>query len=136
MNTPSPSQVHVIDTTKNAVAASYPLKKAAANYTLALDEANHRVFVGCRKPAMVVVLDSETGKELAGVPIPTDTDDLFFDGKRKRLYAACGEGYLAVIRQIDADRYELQDRSMAVMKLNSRKDDLRRSADWGPQGVL
>jgi glycogen operon protein len=34
------------------------------------------------------------------------------------------------------DRYELQGRSMAVMKLNTRKDDLRRSADWGPQGVL
>jgi glycogen operon protein len=34
------------------------------------------------------------------------------------------------------DRYELQGRSMAVMKLNTRKDDLRRSADWGPQGVV
>ena len=34
------------------------------------------------------------------------------------------------------DRYELQGRSMAVLKLSSRKVDLRRSADWGPQGVL
>jgi isoamylase len=34
------------------------------------------------------------------------------------------------------DRYELRGRSMAVMKLNTRKDDLRRSADWGPQGVV
>jgi glycogen operon protein len=33
------------------------------------------------------------------------------------------------------DRYELQARSMAVLKLNCRKEDLRRSADWGPMGV-
>ena len=34
------------------------------------------------------------------------------------------------------DRYDLQGRSMAVLKLNNRKDDLRRSNDWGPQGVV
>jgi len=34
------------------------------------------------------------------------------------------------------DRFELQGRSMAVLKLSNRKDDLRRAADWGPQGVL
>src|SRR5215213_6541631 len=33
------------------------------------------------------------------------------------------------------DRYELQARSMAVLRLNCRKEDLRRSADWGPMGV-
>jgi glycogen operon protein len=34
------------------------------------------------------------------------------------------------------DRYELQPRSMAVLKLNCRKEDLRRAADWGPMGVV
>jgi glycogen operon protein len=34
-----------------------------------------------------------------------------------------------------SDRYELQARSMAVLKLNCRKDDLRRAEDWGPMGV-
>ena len=33
------------------------------------------------------------------------------------------------------DRYQLQGRSMAVLRLNCRKEDLRRSADWGPMGV-
>jgi isoamylase len=32
-------------------------------------------------------------------------------------------------------RYELTSRSMAVLKLNCRKDDLRRVEDWGPMGV-
>jgi glycogen operon protein len=34
------------------------------------------------------------------------------------------------------DRYELQARSLAVLELNNRREDLRRSADWGPQGVV
>ena len=33
------------------------------------------------------------------------------------------------------DRYQLQGRSMAVLRLNCRKEDRRRSADWGPAGV-
>jgi DNA-binding beta-propeller fold protein YncE len=106
MNTPSPSQVLVFDTEKREVVQTYPLKRAGANYPLAVDEANRRLFVGCRKEPMLVVLDSESGREVAGVPFPGDVDDIFYDAARKRLYAACGEGKLAVIRQIDADRYE------------------------------
>jgi glycogen operon protein len=34
-----------------------------------------------------------------------------------------------------AGRYELLPRSMAVLKLNCRKEDLRRVEDWGPMGV-
>jgi glycogen operon protein len=34
------------------------------------------------------------------------------------------------------ERYELHERSLAVLKLNNRKEDLRRAADWGPQGVV
>ena len=34
-----------------------------------------------------------------------------------------------------AGRYEVVARSMAVLKLNGRKDDLRRVEDWGPMGV-
>jgi isoamylase len=34
------------------------------------------------------------------------------------------------------DRYQLQGRSMAALKLTNRKEDLRRMADWGPQGVV
>ena len=114
LNTPSPAQVNVIDTDKNEVVGRYPLRRAAANYPLALDEANRRLFVGCRKPPTVVVLDSESGNEVAGVPIPGDTDDLFYDAKRQRLYASCGEGFLAVLRQADADHYELLEKVPTV----------------------
>src|SRR5262249_2308053 len=101
-----PAQVVVIDTEKNAIATQFPLKLAGGNHPLVFDGANHRLLVGCRKAPVVVVMDSETGKEISSVPIAGDNDDLFFDAKHKRLYAACGEGFISVLRQVDADHYE------------------------------
>jgi hypothetical protein len=56
------------------------------NFTMQLDEANHRLFAGCRKPARVLVLDMESGKQVALFPCPGDTDDLFYDAARERAF--------------------------------------------------
>jgi DNA-binding beta-propeller fold protein YncE len=108
--TPSPCQVVVIDTEKNEVAATHAVKSASGAHPVALDEANHRLFVGCRKEPMLVVMDTETGKEVATVPIAEDVDDLFYDAKTKRLYASCGEGALVVMEQQDADKYKVLEK--------------------------
>lgn len=110
LNLTSLNQVVVIDTTSNKITATYPLKLAGANVSMDLDEPNHRLFVGCRKAPMMVVLDTETGKELASVPIGGEIDNLFFDAKRKRIFTVCGEGVVNVIRQVDADKYEALDK--------------------------
>jgi hypothetical protein len=106
MNTVDPTRLVVVDTDKNMVLHRYPIKGADRAYPMALDEANKRIFIGCRIKPSIVVMDSETGKEVAWVDIPDDIDDLFFDAKNKRLYASCGVGSLAVVRQVDGDRYE------------------------------
>jgi DNA-binding beta-propeller fold protein YncE len=109
LNTPDPSLVVVIDTDKNQVINTYPVTKAGGGHPLVLDEATKRIYVGCRKQPMVVVLDMETGKELAGVPIPEGIDDLFLDAARKRLYASCGDGYLVVLK-VDAGQVEIVEK--------------------------
>jgi hypothetical protein len=110
INIPNPAQVAVVDTEKNEVVAKFPLMAAEANYPLAFDAKNGRVFAGCRRKPMVVVLDAKSGKEVAGIEIPADTDDLFYDAKRERLYASCGEGFLAVLQRHDADHFAVIDR--------------------------
>jgi DNA-binding beta-propeller fold protein YncE len=105
VNTVDPIRLVVIDTDKNRVLQRYPIKLADRAYPLAVDEANHRLFLGCRKKPAIVV-NSESGKEVTSIAIPEDVDDVFYDAKRKRLYASCGAGSLAVIRQRDADHYE------------------------------
>jgi DNA-binding beta-propeller fold protein YncE len=106
VNTLKPSRVAVVDLGKNEVVAKHPLKAAEANYPLALDPDGKRVFVGCRKPPKVVALDADTGKELSDADIPADVDDLFFDARRKRLYASCGEGVLAVLEEKGGGKFE------------------------------
>jgi DNA-binding beta-propeller fold protein YncE len=114
LSTPEPCQLVVIDTAKNEVTNVYPVKKADGAHPLALDEANHRVYLGCRKEPMVVVLDTETGKEVGSAPIPDGVDDLFFDAGRKKLYASCGDGFIAVLRVIDPDHIELAEKIPTV----------------------
>jgi DNA-binding beta-propeller fold protein YncE len=114
MNTVDPTRLVVVDTDDNKVLHRYPIKLADRAYPMAVDEANHRLFLGCRKKPSVVVVDSESGKEVAQVELPEDIDDLFYDARNKRLYASCGAGFLAVIRQRDADKYEVVEKIPTV----------------------
>src|SRR5207244_3725902 len=74
-----PNVVAVIDTDQEKVVAQYALAGTTGNYALALDPANHRVFVGCRKEPRLLALNSETGNQIAAVDIPGDIDDLYYD---------------------------------------------------------
>jgi hypothetical protein len=87
------------------VVATWPVVTAKSNFPMALDEANHRVFVGCRRPAKALMYDSATGKELTSFDIVGDTDDLFYDASKKRLYVSGGEGYLDVFQEQEANRF-------------------------------
>jgi hypothetical protein len=77
----------------------------AANFPMALDGTDHRLFVGCRLPARLLVFDTGTGNKIATLSLHGDCDDVFYDRARKQIYASCGEGYLDVFSQTDADHY-------------------------------
>ena len=105
VNIPSAAQIAVIDRTSMKVAATWPVTSAAANFPMALDEANHRVFVGCRRPAKVLVFDTISGKQTGSFEIVGDTDDLFYDAARKRLYVTGGEGYVDVVQDQGGNQF-------------------------------
>lgn len=102
---PNAEEVSVLDRKKQAVIAAWKLEGAAGEYPAAFDAASHRLFVGCRRPAKLLVVDTDTGKTVAAVDIGRDTDDLSFDAANHRIYVACGEGVTSVIQQDDADHY-------------------------------
>ena len=104
-NTPGSKQIAVIDRQKEALLAPWPLKDADANYPIALDETNHRLFVGCRRPAELVVLDTTTGHKVTSLAISGDADDISFDPRHKLILSASDDGFLDVIQQRDADTY-------------------------------
>ena len=106
VNVPDAKQVAMIDRETRSVVGTWPSGIFQGNFPMALDEAGHRLFVGCRQPPRLAVLSTETTKLVADREISADTDDLFFDGKRQRLYLSCGEGFLDVIQCGAEERYE------------------------------
>jgi hypothetical protein len=108
-NVPEAKQIAVVDRGQPTV-GGWPMKDFQANFPMALDETDHRLFVGCRRPARLVVFDTVAGKPVSTLEIPGDTDDLFYDAALRRVYISCGEGFIAVIDRRDADHYQMRER--------------------------
>jgi DNA-binding beta-propeller fold protein YncE len=107
VNVPGARRIAVVDRDKGTVIAKWPLNEAQANFPMALDEANRRLFIGCRRPARLLVLDVDSGKSVASVDIVGDTDDLFYDAANKRIYVTGGEGRITIVAQAGADSYSV-----------------------------
>jgi DNA-binding beta-propeller fold protein YncE len=105
VNLPELKQVADINRTTGVI-SRWPLS-AESNFPMALDELDHRVFVVTRAPARLVVLDANSGREVAALSCVQNADDVYFDAARKRIYIPGGEGYISVFQQKDADHYEL-----------------------------
>ncbi len=100
------SIVSVIDRKTHAI-TKWHLQGAAENFPMALDEAHHRLFIGARNPPEVVVLDTNSGEQVAAVPAAGEMDDLYYDASLKRIYSIGAVGYISVIQQTDPDHYHL-----------------------------
>jgi YVTN family beta-propeller protein len=105
VNLPGSQKVAVIDRLKSAVVTSWTTDDAQSNFPMALDEAGRRLFIVCRKPAVLLVLDTRSGAVVAKLPTVGDSDDVFYDQNYKRIYVSGGEGAIAVYQQNDADHY-------------------------------
>jgi DNA-binding beta-propeller fold protein YncE len=105
VNVPNARQVAVIDRASMRVTGTWPVVSADANYPMSLDETNHRLFIGCRRPAKALVFDTGSGKEVGSFDIVGDTDDLFYDVTRKRVYVSGGGGYVDVFQDQGENRF-------------------------------
>jgi DNA-binding beta-propeller fold protein YncE len=106
VNVPNARHVAVIDREKGEVINKWGTDLALANFPMALDEANHRLFVGCRLPSRLVVLNTDSGDVVAKIDISSDSDDVFYDNKRHRIYAICGSGKIDIIEQTNPKTYK------------------------------
>jgi DNA-binding beta-propeller fold protein YncE len=114
VNLPKSHKVAVLDREKRTVLATWGTGVAFANYPMALDEADHRLFVVTRFPARLLVFDTDSGKTIQSLPVIGDCDDVFYDRTRKRIYASGGEGGISVFEQKDADHYADSERIPTV----------------------
>jgi len=106
VNIASKQKIAVIDR-KNHQVTDWQIGNLKANFPMALDEADHRLFIGTRKPSRLGVIDTTTGKVVASLPAVGDMDDLYYDDSRKRIYIPGGEGFISVYEQSDPEHYKV-----------------------------
>ena len=106
VNLPKSRQIAVVDREAHSIVTTWGTGMSLANYAMALDEGDHRLFVVTRYPARLLVLETESGKIVQSLSAVGDCDDIFFDQARKRIYTTGGEGAISVFEQQDADHYK------------------------------
>lgn len=114
INVPRLRKIVVADRVKRTVTGEWHTGTAQANYPMALDERNRRLFVATRTPARLFVLDTADGRVVASLAAAGDCDDVFYDARRRRIYAIGGEGAISVFEQRDADHYVERERVTTV----------------------
>lgn len=98
-----------IDTRTNAIDARWPAPDCTSPHGLAIDPQRHRLFSSCVNSKLVVI-DTDTGAEIAALPIGKGTDAAAFDPLRRRVFSSNGvDGTLTVIQQGDHDSYKVID---------------------------
>jgi YVTN family beta-propeller protein len=106
-NIENKSEVAVIDAVKHEVIARWPLTPGEEPSGIALDGTHHRLFATCRK--VMVMLDTDSGKLAATVPIGSGADGCAFDEETQVAFASCGEGVTTIAREEAPDRLTVVD---------------------------
>jgi 40-residue YVTN family beta-propeller repeat len=92
------SDVAVIDAGKHEVVARWSLSPGEEPTGIALDAAHHRLFAACHNK-ILVMLDTNTGKVIATVPIGAGVDGCAFDDVTQLAFASCGDGTTIIAKE-------------------------------------
>jgi chromate transporter len=101
VNVPGARAIAVVDRTNNQQVGSWPTGELRANYPLALDE-HGQVLAVFRHPARLGVFQAQDGRLLTSLDTCGDSDDVFVDANRHRLYVICGDGAMDVFAESGA----------------------------------
>jgi hypothetical protein len=106
VNLPGSGMIGVADLKTLKLTAKWSKLLPRANFPMAYDEMQHRVIVGYRVPAKLIVYDSETGKEIFSGPMVGDVYDLYWDTKSKSVYISGGGGAVNIFKQAGETTYK------------------------------
>jgi DNA-binding beta-propeller fold protein YncE len=105
INVPDHMEIQVADLAKGTLITHWAVTTCTDNFPMTLDEPHHRLFVGCREPAKLLVFDTESGRQVASLD-SLSSDDIFYDASKGRIYVLGTSGQVDVFQQKDADHYE------------------------------
>jgi outer membrane protein assembly factor BamB len=105
INLEDKDQVAVVDSKALKVLDKWSIAPGGTPVGMQIDPEHHRLFVGCRKPAKLIVLNTEDGHVLADLPIGAGCDAVKFDAGN--IFASCREGVLNVAKETSHGKFEI-----------------------------
>jgi YVTN family beta-propeller protein len=105
VNVPDALILATIDIDKKSITDKWKIEIAKSNFPMAFDSKNHRLFIGCRNSAKLLVINSDNGTIISTIHIDSDTDDVFYDSSSRQIYVSCGGGFIDVFKQDGSDKY-------------------------------
>ena len=97
------SEVVAIDTKTHAVVNRWPIAPGEEASGMAMDVANHRLFLGCGNKLMVM-MDDTSGKVVASAPIGQGVDACAFDPGTGLAFSSCGDGTVTIAHEDAPDK--------------------------------
>jgi hypothetical protein len=98
------NQVAVVDTKTMKVLGRWSTSPGGSPVGLSMDREHRRLFVGCRNPRTLVIMNADNGQVLDDLPIGAGVDATQFDGEA---FASCRDGTLAVARETSPGKFEI-----------------------------
>jgi DNA-binding beta-propeller fold protein YncE len=86
--------VAAVDLNARKVIARWPVAPGGHPVGMSIDPKQHRLFIGCRKPQQLVVMNDDNGKVEGSLPIGAGVDATAFDSGHA--FASCRDGSLTV----------------------------------------
>ena len=104
-NVPEAGEIAIVDIEEGKQVAAIATDGARQNFPMALDAEKGRILSVFRNPPQLAAFAMTDGRRIASVTTCGDADDVFLDGKRRRIYISCGSGAIEVL-DASGDRYE------------------------------
>ena len=101
--------VGVVDANAMTVTARYPLAgQGGTPAGLAIDPKTRVLFVACRNPAVMVMMNADTGAILGSIPIGMQNDGVLFNPATNEALAPTGDGHLTVIKEEGPNKFSVE----------------------------
>ena len=110
INLTQTNKLAVVDRKSMKLVATWPVPPAQQNAMVAFDPAQHRLYVVCRNPGMVVAMNSDTGAVVGTQPAPLRADEVQYDEGTHRLYVPGGEGYMGIYDTSDPNHLKIVEK--------------------------
>jgi len=98
INVPDADEIEVADLSSHSIIAKWKNTNASSNFPMSLDNENNRLFIGCRSPATLRMINTQTGKDIHSISCVGDADDVFYYPADSLVFVSGGKGFIDVFK--------------------------------------